>query len=75
MQALVAFMQPYLKEPLGANKEDDTMTYVWSDRATIKGDNIHLVTTNVFECLAYSYAFAQVRTKLVVQSLGPKSLS
>ncbi|CDJ42927.1 uncharacterized ACR, YagE family COG1723 domain-containing protein, putative [Eimeria tenella] len=84
-KALVAFMQPYLKEPLGANKEDDTMTYVWSDRATIKGDNIHLVTTNVFECLAYSYAFAQSvklaffetlvdadieRTKMIPESLA-----
>lgn len=58
-KTLIAFMQPFLKEPLGARKEDDTMTYVWSDRATIKGDNIHLVTTNIFECLAYSYAFAQ----------------
>lgn len=42
--------------------EDDTMTYIWSQRAMIKGDNIHLVTVDIFECLAYSYAFAQVNS-------------
>ncbi|XP_026192049.1 sporulation protein RMD1 [Cyclospora cayetanensis] len=84
-KALIAFMHPFLKEPLGDRKEDDTMTYVWGDRATIKADSIHLVTTNVFECLAYSYAFAQSvklalfetlvdadieRTKMIPESLA-----
>ncbi|KAL8428796.1 hypothetical protein ACSSS7_006981 [Eimeria intestinalis] len=68
-KALISFMQPYLKEALGSRKEEDTMTYVWADRATIKGDNIHLVTTDIFECLAYSYAFAQSVKLAVFETL------
>lgn len=58
-------MEPFVKEPLGPKREEDNMSYVWSDRATIKADHIHLVTPNIFERLAYSYAFAQVRSRCV----------
>ncbi|KAL8424663.1 hypothetical protein Efla_006448 [Eimeria flavescens] len=68
-KSLIAFLQPYLKEPLGAREEEDTMTYIWAERATIKGDNIHLVTTDIFECLAYSYAFAQSVKLAVFETL------
>nr|CEL67992.1 TPA: Os07g0694800 protein, related [Neospora caninum Liverpool] len=58
-EELIRLMEPFVKESLGSKREDDTMSYVWSERATIKADHIHLVTPNVFERLAYSYAFAQ----------------
>lgn len=40
--------------------ENDEMSYVWSEKQGIRQDTIHLVSDNIFEKLAYSYAFAQV---------------
>ena len=57
---LIDAITPFLKEPLCAKREEDDMNYVWAERAAIRGDHIHLVTSNMFERLAYSYAFAQV---------------
>lgn len=58
-QVLASAIKPFTKEPLGSKREEDDMSYIWAERAMIKADRIHLVTSDVNEGLAYSYAFAQ----------------
>lgn len=55
---LLAVLEAFLKEP-SPSVEEDSMSYVWAYERAIKQDIIHLQSSDSFERLAYSYAFAQ----------------
>eukprot|EP01069_Polyplicarium_translucidae_P012598 Polyplicarium_translucidae@DN5377_c0_g1_i1.p1 len=58
--AMRSSLRRYLVDPLPPTRvEEDDMNYIRADRRAIKQDTIHLVTDEIFERLAYSYAFAQ----------------
>jgi len=57
-QRILGILNQFLMQPIEKPEFDD-MNYVWSQMSAIRQDNIHLVTSNTFEQLAYSYAFAQ----------------
>ncbi|KAF8818752.1 YagE family protein [Cardiosporidium cionae] len=57
---LLDWLKPHLLEPLlGKHIEFDDMEYVHTESGKIKADVIQLSSTDSFEQLAYSYAFAQ----------------
>ncbi|CEL92988.1 unnamed protein product [Vitrella brassicaformis CCMP3155] len=59
-QRLVQLLLPFIVEVLTEKqREEDDMSYVWGDKPQIRKDTMHLVTSDMFEKLAYSYAFAQ----------------
>ncbi|OII76458.1 hypothetical protein cand_001870 [Cryptosporidium andersoni] len=60
--AIINILKSFIKQPLPTQSEeyqDDDMTYVWADSRIIRHDNIHLVSDNILERLAYSYAMGQ----------------
>ena len=64
IKKILNFLRPFQKgaDEGGIQYEEDEMNYVRSNFRRIQQDRIHLESENNFEKLAYSYAFAQVRT-------------
>eukprot|EP00920_Eleutheroschizon_duboscqi_P031156 GHVT01075329.1.p1 GENE.GHVT01075329.1~~GHVT01075329.1.p1 ORF type:complete len:278 (+),score=4.42 GHVT01075329.1:1309-2142(+) len=71
---IMAILEPFIREPLYEKVEEDDMNYVWADRAAIKQDHIHLVSEDIFERLAYSYAFAQSVKLAVFETVVDKTI-